>query len=491
MTSFTRRFLGIGVISVLCIALLSFSCSSEPGTSKTAYADSAPVVSIPADALAVTEALQNSFRAISDGVLPSVVEVDVVETKTVTTSNPFDMFPFFFFGNPRRNGEEDTQEYRQEGLGSGVIVRRTGNTLYVLTNQHVVGTADEISIKLNDGRTFTGKLVGTDERKDIALVSFESNDMGIPVAVLGDSTTVHTGDICFAMGAPLGFYASVSMGIISATGRSGGSINNISDFIQTDAAINQGNSGGPLVNIYGEVIGINTWIASQSGGSVGLGFSIPINNVKNSIDSFISSGKVNYGWIGVALNDADGDYKKAIGAEGKTGALVLQIYLDSPAAKGGMEPGDYIIALNGKPVRSQDQLVLEVGDLQAGAKADFTVIRNGKQLDLTIQIAERNEASTADNSKLWPGFMPMQITDDIRKQLSLDSKITGIIAAGIQPKSPAAVMGVQAGDIITKVNDAPVSSAADFYTALSKSGNEVSYELSREGHSLSTVKYKK
>jgi Do/DeqQ family serine protease len=492
MSSFTKRFLGIAVIFVLCIALFSFSCSSKPGSSNTAFADSAPVVNIPTDALAVTEALQTSFRAISEGVLPSVVEVDVVETKTVQNQNPMDMFRFFF-GNPGggEQQQEDTREYKQEGLGSGVIVRRTGKTLYVLTNQHVVGAADEISVRLNDGRIFTGKLVGADQRKDVALVSFESDDTSIPVAVLGDSDTVQPGDICFAMGAPLGFYSSVAMGIVSATGRSGGAIQNISDFIQTDAAINQGNSGGPLVNIYGEIIGINTWIASQSGGSVGLGFSIPINNVKTSIDSFISSGKVNYGWMGVALNDAAPEFQKAIGAEGKQGALVSQIYLNSPAAKGGMEPGDYIIALNGKPVRSTNQLVLEVGDLQAGATAVITVIRSGKQLDLTVKIAERNEAATADNAKLWPGLQPVEITDEIRKQVSLDSKVKGVIAAGIQAKSPAAVMGVQAGDVITKVNDTAVSSLAEFYKALSSSGNEVWFEISREGHSLTTVKYKK
>ncbi len=345
MSLFTKKCIGIGLIAGVCIALFSFSCSSDPGSAHTAYADTNPVVSVPADALTAVEALQTAFRSISSGVLPSVVEIDVVQTKTRQT-NPLNGFPFFFFGLPD-DGEGGIQEYQQEGLGSGVIVRHTGNTYYVLTNQHVVGTAENISIKLHDSRVFTGKLVGSDERKDVALVSFESDDTSIPVAVLGDSDTVQAGDICFAMGTPLGFYSSVSQGIISATGRSGGPGNNINDFIQTDAAINQGNSGGPLVNIYGEVIGINTWIASQSGGSQGLGFSIPINNVKRSIDDFINSGKVTYGWVGVSLAEADKEYQQSLGVEGKTGALAVQVFLNSPAYKGGMQPGDYVIALNG------------------------------------------------------------------------------------------------------------------------------------------------
>ena len=258
--------------------------------------------------ISVVEALQNSFRSISNTMLPAVVEVDVTETKTYTNpfggmKNPFE----YFFGNGNGNSDDskknNQREYESKGLGSGVIVRKTGNTFYVLTNNHVAGSATKISIKLNDGREFEGKLVGADSRIDVALVSFESKDSTIPVATLGDSDKVQPGDICLAFGAPLGYSQSVTQGIVSAVGRSETSMSSISDYIQTDAAINQGNSGGPLVNIYGEVIGINTWIASSSGGSVGLGFAIPINNLKSAIDSFIKKGKVVYGWVGVSLLD--------------------------------------------------------------------------------------------------------------------------------------------------------------------------------------------
>ena len=256
MKTWTKRIMTAVVSTALMLVLLSFSCSSSNANSaKTAFADTSPAVSIPSDSLGVLEALQGAFRSISDQVLPTVVELDIVETRKVS-SNPLEGFPFFFFGQPDSQNQQE-REYDQSGLGSGVIVRKTGNTYYVLTNNHVAGSAKEISIKLNDGRIFTGKLVGGDDRKDIALVSFESKEE-IPVAVLGYSDTVKTGDICFAMGTPLVYFSSVTQGIISATGRAGTDVNNISDFIQTDAAINQGNSGGPLVNIYGEVIGINT-----------------------------------------------------------------------------------------------------------------------------------------------------------------------------------------------------------------------------------------
>ena len=302
--------------------------------------------------LSVIEALQNSFRSISNTMLPAVVEVDVTETKTYTNpfggmSNPFE----FFFGNGNSDDESkknNQREYESKGLGSGVIVRKTGNTFYVLTNNHVAGSATKISIKLNDGREFEGKLVGADSRIDVALVSFESKDSSIPVAVLGDSDKVQPGDICLAFGAPLGYSQSVTQGIISAVGRSETSMSSMSDYIQTDAAINQGNSGGPLVNIYGEVIGINTWIASSSGGSVGLGFAIPINNLKSAIDSFIKKGKVVYGWVGVQLVDVTDEYKEELGVKGTEGAFAAEVFSNSPAFKGGIKPGDYIIEVNGK-----------------------------------------------------------------------------------------------------------------------------------------------
>jgi len=476
------------VSTALILVLFSFSCSSSTKNSaKTAFADTSPAAVIPSDSLGVLEALQGAFRSISDQVLPTVVELDIVETRK-RSQNPLEGFPFFFFGQPESQGEE--QEYEQSGLGSGVIVRKNGNTYYVLTNNHVAGSAKEILIKLNDGRTFTGKLIGGDDRKDIALVSFESKE-DIPVAVLGDSDTVRTGDICFAMGTPLGYYSSVTQGIVSATGRAGTDVNNISDFIQTDAAINQGNSGGPLVNIYGEVIGINTWIASQSGGSQGLGFSIPINNVKRAIDDFISNGQVVYGWMGVSLVEITDDYKKELGVDNKKGAFVAMIYLDSPAAKGGIQAGDYILSLNGRDVKSVDQLVRDVGDLRAGEEARFNVIRGKKETPITVKIEKRDNTIITNSTKLWPGFMASPVTEDVRTQLKLDKSIKGVLITNIEAKSPAAAMRLQSGDVITAVNDKKVSNIAEFYSALDTlKQKEIWFEVYSEGHTMTTSKYK-
>ncbi len=483
--------------AALAFAAVSFSCSrvKVEGSADTVYAETKSAVAIPSESLKVVEALQNSFNSISEGVLPSVVEIDVTEKTTVTQMNPFDDLPFWFFGNP--NGDSDkkgrTREYEQKGLGSGVIVKRTGNTVYVLTNNHVAGKATKITVNLNDGQKFDAKLVGADERSDIALVSFEAKkDSNIVVAALGDSDNVKVGDIVLAMGAPLGYSQSVTQGIVSATGRSGDQIGNMNDFIQTDAAINQGNSGGPLVNIYGEVIGINTWIASSSGGSQGLGFSLPINSLKKSIEDFISSGKITYGWLGVSLLDVKDEYKKELGVEGKNGALASQIFLDSPGHKGGMQAGDFIIEVNGKAIKNQTELMREVGYLPSGKNASFKVIRNGKIVDLTVKIEERTEKVTNDNSKLWPGFIASPLTDDAKKELNIEnSKVKGVVVMNVLEKSPAAAMRIQNGDIITAVNDKKVSNIQEFYDALNlNSKREIWFDVYNDGHTLSTSHYK-
>ena len=487
---------------ILCTAALSFgifnlSCKENRGSANVAFAESSPGAVIPQDSLAVTQSLQNTFRSISSNVLPAVVEVDVIEKKKIQVYNPFQDFfknnPFF---STPENDEDDSDNFReqeQSSLGSGVIVRKTGKTFYVLTNNHVAGNAYKIKIKLNDEREFDGKLVGADPRMDVALVSFESDDKSITVAKLGDSDSMHQGDIVLALGSPLGYFASVTQGIVSATGRSGGQIGSISDFIQTDAAINQGNSGGPLVNIYGEVIGINTWIASSSGGSVGLGFSIPINNIKESIDQFISDGKITYGWVGVSLMEITDEYKEQLGIDKKqTGALASQLFLESPAIKGGMKPGDFIIELNGHAVKSVDQLVREIGCIPAGKTAEVVVLRGKEKKTIKIKIDERDEKLVSDNSKLWPGFIASPLTEENRKKLKIENeKVKGIVVTGVTEKTPAAALRLQNGDIICAVNDKKVESVEDFYRELDISNKkEIWFDVYNEGHTISTGRYK-
>ncbi|MBP5520425.1 MAG: Do family serine endopeptidase [Treponema sp.] len=443
----------------------------------------------------VIEALQNSFRAITNTMLPAVVEVDVTETKTYTDpfggmSNPFE----FFFGSPHSNedNKKNQKEYESKGLGSGVIVRKSGSTYYVLTNNHVAGSATKISIKLNDGRQYEGKLVGADSRVDIALVSFESKDASIPVAKLGNSDLVQPGDICLAFGAPLGYSQSVTQGIVSAVGRNATQMSAFSDYIQTDAAINQGNSGGPLVNIYGEVIGINTWIASSSGGSVGLGFAIPINNIKSSIDSFIKNGKIVYGWVGISIAELSDEYKADLGVANTEGAFASMVFLNSPAQKGGIKPGDYIIELNGKKVRSSNQLIRDIGKLEAGSTAKFTVIRGGKTVSgITVKIDERGNETEINRSKQWPGFTVYPLTDALRDQLKLeDKKIKGVVASGIEEKSPAASLRIQNFDIITAVNGKKINNVAEFYAELANAQKSVNFDIYSNGGTITTGTYR-
>lgn len=490
MKSWTKRIVLSASVAVLSFVLISFSCAKTPvkGTAGTVYAESDSGEIVPKESLKVIEALQNSFRSISNRLLPAVVEVDVIETKTVT--DPFQDFRHFFFGMPEQEEQGKKRQYEQKGLGSGVIVRRTGDTIYVLTNNHVAGGATKITVKLNDSREFEAKLVGADARMDIALLSFTSSDKSIPVAKLGDSDAVQTGDICLAMGAPLGYSQSVTQGIVSAKGRSGNGIGNINDFIQTDAAINQGNSGGPLVNIYGEVIGINTWIASQSGGSQGIGFAIPINNIKNAINSFISKGKIVYGWLGVSLLEANKEYKEALGVEKETGALATQLFIGSPAQKAGMQPGDFIVSLNGHSVKDVDQLVREVGLLEAGVTANFEIIRNGKKVALPVKIEERSEKVSSDNGKLWPGFIAVPITEKVRKDMELENKVKGVVVSNVMEKSPAAALRLQNGDVITAVNGKSVTDLKSFYAELATADKAVNFDIYSNGGTITTGTYK-
>ena len=477
---------------IISFTLFALMCTSG-------FAQSTKKSTDESQALSIVEAMQTTFRSVSEKMLPAVVEVDITETKTYT--NPFGGFssPFeFFFGTPDSDDSEkdgkkgNTQEYQTSGLGSGVIVRKSGNTFYVLTNNHVAGNATKITIKLNDEREFEGKLVGTDSRMDIALVSFEAKDNTIPVAPLGDSDAVMAGDICLAFGAPLGFSQSVTQGIVSATGRSASSMSSISDYIQTDAAINQGNSGGPLVNIYGEVIGINTWIASSSGGSVGLGFAIPINNVKKSIDSFIKNGKIAYGWLGVSLAEITEDFKKELKIEGIEGAFVGEVFTNSPTFKGGIKPGDFIVGMNGTKVKNVNQIVRDVGNLEAGTTATFSVMRGGKLVsNISVKIEERADEDEISNSRMWPGFIPAPLTDDTKSQLKItDKKLQGVVVTGVQEKSPAASLRLQNGDVITAVNGKSVKNVAEFYNELANATKSINFDVYSNGGTVTTGTYK-
>lgn len=472
----------VGLIAGFVLSFAVFSCSTRVQPTQEIDAQDRGSLAQP-DLIA----MQNSFRQISSTTLPSVVRIDVEEVRTRQAPGGNDAPWFdFFFGEPDSEGDDNgDREFRTQGLGSGVIVRRDGDTYYVLTNDHVIGNADEITVTLDDGAEFTADVIGRDSRKDLALISFVA-DQELPVAALGDSDTLQVGDWVLAIGSPFGFQSTVTAGIVSAVGRRGGPAGNISDFIQTDAAINRGNSGGALVNLRGEVVGINTWITSQTGGSVGLGFSIPVNNVIRSIDDFIQTGSVRYGWLGVSIRSATREIADDMNLPSRDGALVHHVFVGSPADAGGLLPGDFIIAINGTEVEDSDQLVLEVGELPVGRIATFELIRLGERITVDVRISEREDDSEIANlnARLWPGFSVFPLTDEIREDADIAARVSGVVVSTVENRTPAAIAGLRVGDVVTAVNDQRISRMVDFYRELNDSGQEVTFTIQREGNEI-------
>lgn len=465
------------------IGVISISCSTKFSSNGIVFAQDE---SKSIEGIEALESIQYSFRKVAEKVLPVVVEINVIDI--VTQDAPSFDLPWEFFFGPDLDDDDnsDPREYKQQGLGSGVIVRQTGNQVYVLTNNHVVGEAEEINVTLYKGSTYTAKLVGKDERKDLALVVFEESNK-VPVADLGNSDVASVGDWVLAIGNPLGYSYTVTAGIVSAIGRHGGPAENISDFIQTDAAINQGNSGGALVNIRGQVIGINTWIASRTGLYTGYGFAIPINNATKAIDDFIKYGKVEYGWLGVQITDPVDDVKEALGLADKKGSFVSQVFKDSPAYKSGILPGDFIINVNDIDVKDTDHLLRIIGDIPGGKTSDFTIIRQDKTMNLKVKLGIRPEEKkiAAQNKNLWPGMSVAPLTDEIRKRLELDATVNGVIIAYILDDTPADVAGFKDYDIIKKINNTEIKNIIDFYKALNdKSKKDIDFYFERKGVDL-------
>jgi S1-C subfamily serine protease len=298
------------------------------------------------------------------------------------------------------------------------------------------------------------------------------------------------------MGNPLGeqFSFSVTMGIVSAVGRTGGPGGNINDFIQTDAPINQGNSGGALVNIRGEIIGINTWIASNNsgGGNVGLGFAIPINNAKRSIDEFISSGTVSYGWLGVSLIEPGKETAAAMNLQGKRGAFASQVFLGSPADKGGICPGDFITHVDGKEARDVNALTRMVGDLKPGDRATFTLIRDGSTKEVQVRIEARTDEVAADNKKLWPGIHLLPLTDEVIKELELHRNARGLCVVQVIDGSPADIVGLRQGDLLYSINGEDFKDLSSYYKLLrEKTSKELWFGFTRSGSDLESLKFKR
>ena len=393
--------------------------------------------------------------------------------------NPFDQFRHFFGQMPH--------EYKQHGLGSGVIVSPDG---YILTNNHVVGHADEIHVSLLDKREFTAKVIGKDAKTDLALIKINTQQP-LPVAQLGKSGDVEVGDWVVAIGSPFGFSSTVTAGIVSAKGRALGG--NYDDFIQTDASINPGNSGGPLFNTHGQVIGINTAIYSSTGSNAGIGFAIPIDLAKQVMEQLKARGHVVRGWLGVEIQEVTPDLAQSFGLAQPIGALVANVDPTGPAAKSGIQRGDIIINFNGQQVQDEHQLPELVAQTTIGSTVPVEIIRNGKHVKIEAKIGELKDqeiASAKDNEpgSNW-GLQVQTITPDIASQLNLQST-KGVVIAGVQPDSPAADAGLQQGDVVLEVNHTKINSVDDFLSmakAVKKANSSALLLVARGNATLYTV----
>jgi serine protease Do len=428
------------------------------------------------DKKSVTEfvGFPESFADLAERVTPAVVNIRIEKTVRVPGSPPFshfynresspfdDFFRRFFGGQPDR-------EFKQRSLGSGFIIDKEG---FIITNNHVVERAEEITLKLLDGREFDAKVVGRDPKTDLAVIKISSHFKDLPVLPLGDSDKIRVGDWVLAVGNPFGLEHTITQGIISARGRAIGA-GPYDNFLQTDAPINPGNSGGPLVDLKGEVIGINSAIIASG---QGIGFAIPINMAKSVISQIKETGKVTRGWIGVSIQAVTPEIAKAFGVKDTGGALVGDVIEGGPADSAGIERGDIIISFNGKKVQSMSDLPRIVAETPVGKDAEVTIIRDGKEITIEIPVAEMTEEKMV--SPLLPKNEKLGLTiDDINLQHAQELNIkdrTGVIVTDIEPNSLSEEAGIEAGDIIKEVNRTPVKNRKDYEAIMKKAGKESS-----------------
>lgn len=429
------------------------------------------------------EDMQEAFIQVAEDVGPAVVSISTMQVRTLRVGDPYlEEFLRQFFGEPVTRGEK-----LQTGLGSGVIIDKQG---YILTNEHVVANADEIQVTLPDGRKLTGVVTGSDSHSDLAIVKIPADTL--PVAKLGDSDQVRTGEWAIAIGNPFGYLLedpkpTLTVGVVSALHRS---LSNIArqdayygDLIQTDAPINAGNSGGPLVNIRGEVIGINAAIISPSGASAGLGFAIPINRAKRILEDLKLGKDVAYGWIGVWIQPIDEGVAKQLGLSTREGLLVFRVEPGSPAAKAGLKQGDVMAIFNENKLRDSQALVREVNRLSPGTKVPLVYYREGRQVETTIEIGERSgkkkrAAARARRETIeWRGLRVQEMTQEAAGELGVSA--TGVMVVQVQNGSPADIAGLRPGDIIDEMNKKAIEKLDDFYRVVQKAKGEVLIHTNR------------
>jgi len=441
---------------------------------------------------------RDSYADVVDVVAPAVVTIRTTGKARVSPTgfegqDPDDLFRRFFGEQfPGRGQRGAPRMPRQRALGSGVIVTTDG---YILTNNHVVESADEIKVDLTDDRTLTAKLVGTDKPSDLALLKVSASDLH-PIAV-GNSDAVKVGDVVLALGNPLGVGQTVTMGIISAKGRSTGvGDGSYEDFLQTDAPINHGNSGGALVNTKGELVGINSQILSSNDGNIGIGFAIPSNMAKNVMEQLRTKGKVTRSQLGVTVQTVTSDLAESLGLKQAQGVIVSSVTPDSAAERAGMKRGDVITSFNGQKVHDTNTLRNRVADAGAGKTAQVVIVRDGSEKTLSVTLDEATadararrgdrDDSTGDNDdKAALGVSVAPLTPELRARTRAPKDAQGLVVEDVNPDGRAAAAGIQPGDVIEEVNRQPVKSVDDLRAAIKKSADRPTLLLiNRQGNDL-------
>ena len=443
-------------------------------------------------ASAAEPASRTSFAPVVKKVLPSVVTITSSRmVKTGFQGGDDGIPPMFrqFFGGDQGNGGGQfrmPRQQKEQGLGSGVIVSPNG---YILTNNHVVDHATSVTVIMPDKREYKARVVGADPKTDIAVLKVDAGNLD-PITI-GDSDKVQVGDYALAVGNPFGVGKTVTMGIVSATGRANLGIEDYEDFIQTDASINPGNSGGALVNDRGELIGINTAILSNgSEGNQGIGFAVPVNVARNVMDQIIKNGKVTRAYLGVMAQEVTPDIAKVFHEPEVRGALIGDVTANSPAQKAGLEKGDIILDINGKPVNNSAELRMHVSLMAPGTRVDVKVFRNGAEKTLPLTLAEMpTEAAKAEPAEhgsedALQGITVENVTARTARQLGLPADATGVVVTNVDPASKAAEAGLKRGDVIQEVNRKPVANASDFESAMRSAKDAPLLLVSRQGTTM-------
>lgn len=412
-----------------------------------------------------------SFADLASSVSSAVVNINT--TKTIEHHTFFENFyaPFKeFFGQDFWDQLFEQQRQRKErSLGSGFIVAEEG---YIVTNAHLIEGADEISIRLATGKTVGAEIVGIDEKTDLALMKVQDWKTLPPPVPLGDSDALRVGDWVIAIGNPFGLNHTVTAGIVSAKGRVIGS-GPYDDFIQTDASINPGNSGGPLFNINGEVVGINTSIFTTSGGNIGIGFAVPINMARTIIAQLKEAGMVTRGWLGISVQQITPDLAASFGRETTQGALVTDLVADGPAAKAGIQVGDIITSLNGDPITRIKDLARITSTLTIGAPVDITIVRDGTEQTLSLNVEQQEETSPKTAEKaIELGMQVQELSPETARHLGYTDSMEGVIVNQVLPGSIAGEAGLQRGDVIAEVDRTPVKTLKDYYSLLKEASVE-------------------